>query len=309
MNRFLISLFFVIYLFSSSLKAIDIITEVVSNFNASQKQSARAEAYGNLFINYEEPDKFLANLQYEFKDQEHRLNVVSVKFSLGMADISIGRQLFAWGTGYNFNPTDIFNAKPLGAAFDPTYIKTGRDAVMLTVYPMDNTSLDVILAPQFNRSDTFDQQVVTQSGTEDFGLRLKTNLFDYDVAITYTSLGERTYNSNGHKNDNLYGLAVKGSLPIYDIGVWLEAVKYYYQQKYEVTVGLEYFYESLVFNLEYYKNNWGKKDKSSYDENLLLASQVLAQEYVIPSIACYLDEKTTFTVFDFHNLNDKSNIL
>lgn len=42
--------------------------------------------------------------------------------------IRVGRQQLPWGTGYTWNPTDIFNSKSI---VDPTYEKIGKDALKL----------------------------------------------------------------------------------------------------------------------------------------------------------------------------------
>ena len=45
-------------------------------------------------------------------------------------DIRIGKQQLPWGTGYAWNPTDIFNAKNLQ---DPAYEKVGVNAFKLAI--------------------------------------------------------------------------------------------------------------------------------------------------------------------------------
>ena len=57
---------------------------------------------------------FISNgLELKEGDDIDHLNVAYVKCLYGPIDVVVGRQLLAWGSGYNFNPTDIFNAKPI----------------------------------------------------------------------------------------------------------------------------------------------------------------------------------------------------
>ncbi len=66
--------------------------------------------------------------------------------------VRVGRQKYYTGTGYAYNPSDLFNSKnPL----DPTYEFDGIDALLVSFSIMDNYSLD-LLARVGAEADEFD---------------------------------------------------------------------------------------------------------------------------------------------------------
>ncbi|MFC1478734.1 hypothetical protein ACFL57_04675 [Candidatus Margulisiibacteriota bacterium] len=291
-----------------TLNAVDMTSELVIGATDTQKSEMTTQVWGTQFLRLIDTDKVTSELHYQFGDNMYKVNVAYVKLMQGNMDITVGRQLMAWGSGYNFNPTDIFNAKPLGAAFDPSYTMTGRDAITLASY-WDGLIAEIIYAPGYNRESIYDASTtITENGKEDWGLRLKKNLFDYDIALSYVRLGQRSFNSIVEANDDLYGVSVKGSLPILDWGIWLEAAQYTQQQKYELTCGLEYYYGDWTFNLEFYRNGFGSRDKANYDQNFLLSGRTLGRDYLVPSVALVIDEKLSLSGFAFYNMNDSSSI-
>jgi len=85
--------------------------------------------------------------------------------------IRAGRHKFYTGTGYAYNPTDLFNRKnPL----DPTYETNGIDAILVALELPKNTEIQGLI----HFSDNF-------SKTGYLG-RVKTTLFGWDVAAQYT---------------------------------------------------------------------------------------------------------------------------
>lgn len=85
--------------------------------------------------------------------------------------LRVGRHKFYTGTGYAFNPSDLFNFKdPL----DPSYETNGLDALLLTVTLPKQTELQGLV--RYN--DHLD--------TTDYLARLKTYIGGWDVALQYT---------------------------------------------------------------------------------------------------------------------------
>ena len=69
-----------------------------------------------------------------------------VKMYFKNMDFVLGKQQIAWGTGYAFNPTDIWNIK------DPTDADAGKIGVLalnLEAYFGENSSLNIITSPGF----------------------------------------------------------------------------------------------------------------------------------------------------------------
>ena len=85
--------------------------------------------------------------------------------------LRVGRHKFYTGTGYAYNPTDLFNVKdPL----DPTYEVNGIDAMLLSIDLPQQTEIQGAV----KYSDHFD--------TTDYRVRLKTYISGWDMAIQYT---------------------------------------------------------------------------------------------------------------------------
>ena len=90
------------------------------------------------------------------------------------ADITIGKQQLNMGTGYTWNPTDLFNVKDV---LDPTYEQTGHNAVRLELALNSRLSIDSYFSPGEEMKD---------SGAM---LKLKSNVGRFDVSV----LGIRNY--------------------------------------------------------------------------------------------------------------------
>jgi len=64
-----------------------------------------------------------------------------LKLSLKAFDLTVGKQQISLGTGYVWNPTDVFNIKdPL----DPTYEQPGHNALRVDVALGNNTTLTAL---------------------------------------------------------------------------------------------------------------------------------------------------------------------
>ncbi len=90
------------------------------------------------------------------------------RISYKKADITIGKQQLNMGTGYTWNPTDLFNVKDV---LDPTYEQTGHNAVRLELALNSKLSIDSYFAPGEEFKD---------SGAM---LKLKSNVGRFDVSV------------------------------------------------------------------------------------------------------------------------------
>ncbi len=181
------------------------------------------------------------------------------------ADLYIGRQTIAWGTGYAFNPTDIWNRKnPL----DPTAPKVGVNALRAEIPLGMLSGISLVLAP----GPDFDHT----SG----GMRLKGNLGGFDLSIS----GMRIMNADRE----LLGLPEKWAIgadmagQIGDVGVWTEAAvnnPVYDGMSYtdldslyvQADAGADYTFEwGTYVMLEYYYNGPGRGDPDDYGVRDLL---------------------------------------
>ena len=72
------------------------------------------------------------------------LDNIYLRTSFSKFDLTIGRQPLSLGTGYAWNPLDIFNRKDL---IDPTYEQPGVNALQIEIPLQDRTLLDAIILP------------------------------------------------------------------------------------------------------------------------------------------------------------------
>lgn len=289
--------------------AVEYTGEVIVEAFGSKKRKVDSKANGTLFLKLWDRDDSIADLHYNFGDNGSRINVAQLKLLIPKTDIIIGRQLISWGSGYNYNPTDVFNAKPVGAMFDPAYAKTGRDALSVNIYPTQTIILEFIYANgYFLKEKTEDDEPLLHESGNDFGGKLKVNISSYDLAISYLKKSKQFFNTIEEREDTLFGLSIKGSLPYMDWGIWYEGVHYFNQKKWEYSTGLEVIEGDLTMILEYYYNGFGNRDPSKYDISLLYRRRPLGQRYFAPSLAYVFDEKITGTIFSFYNLNDSSSL-
>jgi hypothetical protein len=172
-----------------------------------------------------------------------------VKLYSGNFDLVFGKQQIAWGTGYAFNPTDVWNIKdPL----DPEGNRIGVTALNLTYFFGENSSLNMIGVPGSN----FDHWR--------YGARIKSNLGRYE----YSFSGIRDKSDDG----SLLGLPERIQLgadfageTIFDIGVFGEGALSD-SLDLQLSAGIDYTFENgLYFLGEYYYNGLGENNYKSYD--------------------------------------------
>ncbi len=73
------------------------------------------------------------------------LDNVYIRLNFPFFDLTVGKQQISLGTGYAWNPVDIFNRKEL---LDPTYEQTGVTALRMELPLADRIGLDLILVPE-----------------------------------------------------------------------------------------------------------------------------------------------------------------
>ena len=125
-------------------------------------------------------------------------------------DVRIGRQRIVWGTADRLNPTDNLNPDDLEDIFDFGR-HLGSNALMATYYLNDITFSGVVIPvftpavlpfgdwlraftpqvtlPPGTQIGTFEDEIILPenklSETSSFGLKASTNLFNYDVSLSY----------------------------------------------------------------------------------------------------------------------------
>ena len=195
----------------------------------------------------------------------HFLDNAYLKIALKHVDITAGKQQISLGTGYVWNPLDVFNIKdPL----DPTYEQPGHNAVRIDLALGSQTSLSAL----YSMEDSWKNSARM--------LRFKGNLLRFDFSLTaietvwryhdYTSFDLAAMNfTELPEQRRLVGGSTAGEL--LGFGVWAEYA-YNWMEKTqdfnELVVGIDYTFDFQTYlMIEYYRNTLGKTDFKQYTLN------------------------------------------
>ncbi len=191
---------------------------------------------------------------YRVRPDRIFLDNANVQLSFDRMDLTIGRQQISVGTGYAWNPTDLFNTKDV---LDPTYEQPGRNALRAYIPLGGDTRLDVIFSPgedwfgsvkqinirtwigHFDLSGVAAQTVVHMTDFPSFTpASYHRSLIGADFAGEWLGLGiwgEGAYNRMKHLSGN----------PIAEIDSFWEAI-----------IGVDYTFENGVYGMiEGYHNS------------------------------------------------------
>jgi hypothetical protein len=201
---------------------------------------------------------------FRFSD-EIFLDNAFVKLRFEHFDATIGKQQISLGTGYAWNPTDVFNIKDL---LDPTYEQPGHTALRLDLPLGLRYTLTAIYAPE----DNWRRSIKL--------LQLKAGIAHFDYELLYiqrywqfTDFKNFDLNNGGFggslEKRQLFGLTTSGEL--IGLGVWAE---YAFNKMsvskdfHEGVVGLNYTFDFQPYlMIEYYRNALGKSSRQNYDLN------------------------------------------
>jgi len=200
------------------------------------------------------------------------------KLALEKFDITVGKQQISLGTGYVWNPTDIFNIKdPL----DPTYEQPGHNAARV----------DIPLSSDYTLSALYSSEEDWQKSGK--LVRLKGRVSRFDIALIaiesdwtfhdYTAIDTAKMNFAAMpERRRLFGVITAGEL--LGMGTWLE---YAYNKMdkskdfYELAAGTDYTFDFETYVMvEYYRNMLGKTDYKKYDLNDWMRSYASEQKAV-----------------------------
>jgi hypothetical protein len=181
-----------------------------------------------------------------------------VRIAFKRLDLAVGKQQISLGTGYVWNPIDVYNSKDF---LDPTYEQPGRNAIRLDVPFSNSYGAVFLLEPE----DTFEK-----SGKL---MRFKGKAGHFDFSLTsiekqWTTTDFSTFIPAVQKR-MLTGLDFAGEF--IGVGVWGEVA---YNDLVgggnysEGVIGLDHTLESGTYlMLELYHNTAGKDNYTQYDLN------------------------------------------
>jgi len=186
-----------------------------------------------------------------------------IRFSVKPFDLTVGKQQVSLGTGYVWNPTDVFNIKDV---LDPTYEQPGHTAIRLDIPLGSMYTLTTLYSPE----ETWDRSTKL--------VQLKGNIshFDYRLIAVervwpfsdYTEIDPESMSfANVSENRKMLGGSTVGELV--GLGVWAEYAYNWMERSddfYELVVGSDYTFDFQTYVIfEYYRNTRGKSDFELYD--------------------------------------------
>jgi len=198
-------------------------------------------------------------------ENRHFLDNAYIKLSFKQFDLTVGKQQISLGTGYVWNPLDVFNIKDV---LDPTYEQPGHNAIRLDVPLGSMSTVTTLFSPEDNWENSAKLlQFKGQISHFDFSLNAieKTwcfhdyKQFDFD-SMNFLEMPERR---------RLLGASTAGEL--FGLGVWAEYAYNWMkisENFYELVVGTDYTFDFQTYlMIEYYRNTLGKTDYTQYNLN------------------------------------------
>ena len=182
-----------------------------------------------------------------------------VKLYFRRMDLFIGRQTIGWGTGYAWNPTDVWNKKNPA---DPAAPKAGVNALRAEIPFGPLSGLSLVLSPGTG---------IDQTGG---GARLKGSIAGYDLSLSLVRMHSADAALLGLPERLILGGDLAGQVG--DAGVFAEAAvvnprrtgeRYTDSDRLyaQTDIGCYYTFENgLYFIAEYHFNRLGAAEKKDY---------------------------------------------
>jgi len=191
---------------------------------------------------------------FEYKD-ENKLDNAYLRMYSSIFTVTIGRQQISVGSGYAWNPTDLFNDKDI---LDPTYEQPGVDGLRLDAGISDDYMLTFFYLPE---------KTITESGKL---LRFTGRISHFDYALSAGQKWESSINyPDFHKQEerrDMLGFDITGEL--FGVGCWTENAYNFLKDSKdyrENVVGVDYtFFFVFYIMTEYFHTGLGEGESKQY---------------------------------------------
>jgi len=210
------------------------------------------------------PAELLPLYSVQFAD-EIKLDNAWLKMGFKKFDLIVGKQQISLGTGYVWNPLDVFNIKDV---LDPTYEQPGHNAFRIDIPLGSTSSLTGLFSPEDSMSESAKL------------VRLKTRISHFDLILMaiekqwkFSNFDKFDFQSSSFggisEKRRVLGAAVAGEL--LGIGLWAEAAwnRMEVTENFsEIVAGMDYTFDFQTHVMaEYYRNSRGRTHPSQYDLN------------------------------------------
>ncbi len=178
-------------------------------------------------------------------------------------NVRIGKQQLPWGTGYIWNPTNVFQARNM---LDPTYELVGVNAVKVEYLLSNQATLTGVM----NVSDQFENS--------NYAIKLKNHINGFDVSLShvYFQYSTTDFYTFTEFKEQKHQIGADFSGSIGGFGVYGEGAYRMDASKSNTTdanflnalVGLNYYFANGLYMFgEYYFNQNGKSNYREYNIN------------------------------------------
>jgi hypothetical protein len=230
------------------------------------------------------------------------LDNIYIRTTFSKFDLTIGRQPLSLGTGYAWNPLDIFNRKEL---IDPTYEQPSINALRLEIPLQDRTLLDAIILPD----STWEMSTKM--------IQLKTGLGSFDISFNGAYQHQLVPNAEaGYTYDQIYSAGGAFVGEFWEFGFWGETLwPLDVDDDFgEIVLGTDHTLDNgLYFMCEYFHNSLGAdEDDLQFDHyiyNYSGATHSLMKNYIFAMGMFKVTDYIYNSMVVFGNLDDKSYML
>ncbi|NOZ60409.1 MAG: hypothetical protein GXO74_01880 [Calditrichaeota bacterium] len=274
--------------------------------------------------------------RWEFSDRNF-LDNAFVKLSFSKFDLTVGKQQISLGTGYVWNPTDVFNRKDI---VDPTYEQPGHNAFRLDIPLGSKWSVTSIYAPTDDwKANDFllklkgslghfdfsvlgiqkqwkftDARIVDFINQKFYQLPTKRHILGFDFAGELLGLGiwgEAAHNRLLIENDDW--LEYKKQLAGISLGYGNPSLPMSLERNYwEWVLGTDYTFDSQTYVMaEFYQNNFAKEDYETYRFNdwmqyFLAETKTITRDQVYAMIQHPVTDLLTASISGIYSFSDES---
>ncbi len=186
--------------------------------------SFNSHLYGKVFLGEDVTDE---------KYAEALIDRAFLSLDFSKTRIRVGRQRLAWGAGFIWNPTDIFNEVNLT---DRNYTRKGKDAIEMNYYPGDTSEVTCLV--------TFSTATLLQC--DNLAIRGKTNIQGYDITFSIISQASGKIDLLGADLagtvENLFGIRME---QLYDIN----------SRRQDLSIGVDYSLNEYIYLFAEYSRN------------------------------------------------------
>ena len=241
-------------------------------------------------------------------ENRNYLDNAYLKLAFKRFDLTLGKQQISIGTGYAWNPLDVFNIKDL---LDPTYEQPGHNAVRIDLPLTLAYNLTVLVGPEETWGNSEKMlELKGRLGHFDFSLNAIEKLWMYTDFMTFDSVNGFPTTAELRR---IIGSSISGEL--LGVGLWAE---YGYndleinENFFELVVGIDYTLDWGTYLMaEYFHFSTGKTAVDYYTLNDWMRTYV-NQQKVLSRDQLYLfamhplTDLLTASVATIINLSDGS---